>query len=421
MAYYNVDAGGNAPSNAKSGDYIVTAGGTYQVMDASKYQGMTSDQLKSAGVGYNPSSGLYSKKVNNTTSNDATMLSTSSLDDWLKSSNAASQAKINSSYNTNVANAKKSYNEDVAGQKTQAEQVKNDYLQAMMEAQNDAYYNSVAAVQGAGSRGIANSQQAQAAANSALYAGAQTKNDTILDRNEKLNEIYTNINTLAQNYNVTLDELEKNKLADELSSMNENQLNYLAKVMEIETANNETFNTANQNRLTRDFEASESQKTRDFEASESQKAREYEAQQAALDRQAQYQLAALSRSSSGGGSYSSGSGSGNSTDYTAQQEAAASLFEMYTKGQTTNPWTEAQYSNLSKMIIEIGLGKYTYDDFVNTVNKYNNAQSTSSGSSKGSSSSSSGGFLNWLYTPTHSYTKKGGSAGKTSSNTNRNR
>lgn len=389
MAYYNVEASGNAPSNAKAGDYVVTAGGTYQVMDSSKYKGMTSEQLKSAGVGYNPSSGLYSKKVNNTTSNEATMIGTNSLDDWLKSSNAASQAKINSSYNTNVANAKKSYNENIAGQKTQAEQIKNDYLESMLQAQSDAYYNSVAAVQGAGSRGMSNSQQAQAAANSALYAGAESKNTAIRDRNEKLNEIYSNINTLAQNYNVTLDELDKNKLADELSSMNENQLNYLAKVMEIESTNASTLNTANQNRIAREFEAEENQKARD-----------YEAQQAELDRQAQLQLAYLSRSSSGGG-YSSGS-SGSSTDYTSERDAASDLLSMRTSGFTTNPWSDAQYDKLQQMLIEIGLGKYTYDDFVNTINSYD------SENRKKNDKKNSGSGFNWNKLVSSSTGKKTG-------------
>lgn len=62
MAVYKVDASGHAPKGATVNDYIETAGGTYQIVDGSRYAGMSKEQLAQAGVGYNPVSGLYSKR-----------------------------------------------------------------------------------------------------------------------------------------------------------------------------------------------------------------------------------------------------------------------------------------------------------------------------------------------------------------------
>lgn len=62
MAVYNSMADGNAQSGLKAGDYVRTPkGGTWQILDANNYKGMTSDQLKAAGVNYNPVNGYYSK------------------------------------------------------------------------------------------------------------------------------------------------------------------------------------------------------------------------------------------------------------------------------------------------------------------------------------------------------------------------
>ena len=63
MAIYNT-SNGNSPTGLKAGDYSVTSNGqVYQVLDSNKYKNMSSDQLKSHGVSYNPATGYYSKQV----------------------------------------------------------------------------------------------------------------------------------------------------------------------------------------------------------------------------------------------------------------------------------------------------------------------------------------------------------------------
>lgn len=59
MAVYNSMADGNAQKGLKVGDLVKTPkGGTWQILDSGIYSGMTSDQLKAAGVNYNPTNGI---------------------------------------------------------------------------------------------------------------------------------------------------------------------------------------------------------------------------------------------------------------------------------------------------------------------------------------------------------------------------
>ena len=68
MATYNVQKNGNAQAGLKAGDLVQTAGGTYQILDANKFKGMSESQLSNYNVNYNPATGYYSQRVDTPTS-----------------------------------------------------------------------------------------------------------------------------------------------------------------------------------------------------------------------------------------------------------------------------------------------------------------------------------------------------------------
>ena len=262
MAILQVDSSGNAPKNAKTGDIVVTNGGSYEVVDVT---GMSADQIKSAGIGYNPSSKLYSKKVSSITTKDLALQNYNTANQWLQQANTQAKQQLTSDYNTNLSNAMQSYNTNLSGLKQQANTVNQNYDDSVRQAKTDAYNAGKASMAGAVNRGMTNSSQAQAAANSLLYSVGTTMSDLNSERNTLLNDIYTNINTLTQNYNIQLDELEKNKLAEELNSLSNNQLSYLAQIMAIDEYNADAYNNYRNQQMQMEWQSAENQKDRDHD------------------------------------------------------------------------------------------------------------------------------------------------------------
>lgn len=287
MAIYQVGKDGNAPKDAKVGDQIVTQGGMYEIIDGSQYQGMSPAQLKQAGVGYNQSSGKWSKRVSNVKTDDIALMNRSALDQWFSQANTLAKQQLMSAYNTNVSNTKQMYNKNKANYKKQIDATNEDYNQAMREAQSDAYYNAKATASSAANRGMANSAQAQAAASNAYFASGDTMARLASNRSTLLNDIYTNLNTLTENYNIQLNELEKNRLADELAALSNNQLQYLAQVMNIDQYNADAYNNLRNNQMQMEWQSSEAQKDRDFQARQAALSRGYSNGQAAKQAQAE--------------------------------------------------------------------------------------------------------------------------------------
>lgn len=123
MAVYNSMADGNAQKGLKVGDLVKTPkGGTWQILDSGIYSGMTSDQLKAAGVNYNPTNGYYSKLYTGgdedtiKTVGDYTSYGkyqdTSMLDKWKDAYIQSQVAKLQSAYNKNLANLTKTYRDN---------------------------------------------------------------------------------------------------------------------------------------------------------------------------------------------------------------------------------------------------------------------------------------------------------------------
>lgn len=287
MAIWQVGKDGNAPKDAKVGDQIVTQGGTYEIIDGSQYQGMSPAQLKQAGVGYNQSSGKWSKRVSGVKSNDIALLNRNSLDQWFGQANNLAKQQLMSAYNTNISNVKQAYNKNKANYKKQIDATNADYEQYIRDAQADAYSNAIATAGSAANRGMANSTQSQAAASNAYFAAGDTMARLASNRSTLLNDIYTNLNTLTENYNIQLSELEKNRLADELAAMSNNQLQYLAQVMNIDQYNADAYNNLRNNQMQMEWQSSEAQKDRDFQARQAALSRSYSGRQAAAQAQAE--------------------------------------------------------------------------------------------------------------------------------------
>ena len=375
MAVYYPDSSGNAPSNAKAGDQIVTAGGTYEVVDGSQYQGMSSSDLLKSGVGYNPSTGLYSKKVSTITSKDAFLQNTNTADKWLKESNENITNKLNADYNTNISSLMRDYNTNLAGLKQQQNQTNAEYDESIQDSKKQSYYDAQESILGASRNGISNGMLAQAGANNAFYSGSQRTTDLARDRITALNDIYTNINTLTQNYNISLTELEKNKLAQELSALSDNQLAYLEQVMNIDTYNADVLNSITQTRQEQEWQAAENAKDRE----ENQK-----------DRDLQLKLAMMSNSGSGGGGYSGGSGSGSSGNSSEDLQSEAEL-ALLDAEYYADQLTDAQRNTISYWIQKIPYGESSREAVQKLIQSYLQENTKESSSGKKSSSSSAFG------------------------------
>lgn len=339
MAIWQVGKDGNAPKDAKVGDQIVTQGGTYEIIDGSQYQGMSPAQLKQAGVGYNQSSGKWSKRVSGVKSNDIALLNRNSLDQWFGQANTLAKQQLMSAYNTNVSNVKQAYNKNKANYKKQIDATNADYEQYIRDAQADAYSNAIATAGSAANRGMANSTQSQAAASNAYFAAGDTMARLASNRSTLLNDIYTNLNTLTENYNIQLNELEKNRLADELAAMSNNQLQYLAQVMNIDQYNADAYNNLRNNQMQMEWQSSEAQKDRDFQARQAALSRSYSNGQSAKQAQA------------------------------AELQAAAEKADLFA-GHNADGLSDEQLQQLQYMIAMIPYGEYTYDDVVRQVGAY---------------------------------------------------
>lgn len=284
MAIYNVQSDGNAPTGAKSGDYVVTAGGTYQVLDSSKYTGKSKEDLASAGVSYNPSSGLYSKKISSINSNEYSALGTENLDNWRTQKNASSTAQLDSAYQDNKKSLTRTYNNSLSDYNQQQADIKQSYLDNITQLYNDTYYNNAKAIENASNRGLTSSGLGNAMSVSSLVDASNKNAYYRASRDNDLNKITSAINELTNNYNVDLDALDAKLASDKTAALSENEASYLNALMELEQYNSQTYNSLLSTKQQQEWQELENEK----------------------DRELQKYLAELSASSSYGSGYSYG-------------------------------------------------------------------------------------------------------------------
>ena len=309
MATLQVQSNGNAPSNAKVGDHIITAGGTYEVMDGSKYQGLSEDQratqLAADGIGYNPSSGLYSKKISDVSTNAGTTAATTprlslqtfdTAEKWRNQQNQKVSADLDSAYYQNRQDAYNSYMDAITRQNQQANDVNASYLDNISKLYDNTYQNNNAVLERMASRGLTSSGLGNAMQVAALADASKKNADLRFQRNRDLNNIETEMNNLTNQYNVNLDTLAKKLRSDKISALSNNEIAFLEAVMSKEEWNANAENSALMTQYQLANENEQAMLQREFTASES-----------ALDRALQRELQAASLGGSGG-SYGGGGG-----------------------------------------------------------------------------------------------------------------
>lgn len=254
MAIYNVQSDGNAPKNATTGDYVVTSGGTYEVLDGSKYSSMSKEELANAGVGYNPSSGLYSKKVSNISPNDYSALGTDSVEKWLSASNKKATADLDSAYAANKQNLSRTYNSSLSDYEQQKADVRQNYLDNITNLYEDTYYNNAKALENASARGLTSSGLGNAMVVSGLVDASNQNAYYRASRDNDLNKITSAVNALTNNYKVDLDALNAKLSADKNAALSENEIAYLNALMSLEQYNNQMYNDMLKTKQQQDYE-----------------------------------------------------------------------------------------------------------------------------------------------------------------------
>lgn len=315
MAVYNSMADGNAQKGLKVGDLVKTPkGGTWQILDSGIYSGMTSDQLKAAGVNYNPTNGYYSKLYTGgdedtiKTVGDYTSYGkyqdTSMLDKWKDAYIQSQVAKLQSAYNKNLANLTKTYRDNYTNYYNQIGSTKNDYAKNIQDLYDNTYLNNAMALQQAANRGMTSAAQGVAMGTSGLMSASQKASQLTSDRDTLISSIQSQLNRLTENYNVDKDLLEANFSADKIAAMSDAELQYINSALDIENNNNNTYNSWAQIGMQNKYNSGEAEKERQWNEKMSDK--EFERQKELMALEAQY-----NRSYGGGGYYSYG-GSGYS-------------------------------------------------------------------------------------------------------------
>lgn len=338
MSIYQVQANGDAPTNAKSGDYVVTAGGTYQVLDSSKYNGLSKEELAGAGVSYNPSSGLYSKKVSGITPNEYQPLSADSLNNWRTQTNQASIANLESAYQDNRRNLARTYNDSMNSYNQQKEDVKQNYLDNITQLYDDTYYNNAQALENASSRGLTSSGLGNAMQVSTLVDASNKNAYYRASRDNEINKITSAINTLTNNYNVDLDALNEKLLSDKNAALSENEVAYLNALMQLEQYNSQTYNSL-----------LSTKQEQEWQELENEKDRELQRYLAALELENSRNYYGGSGYYGGGGYYSGYGGSGYSKNSSSSGSDASNIITTYIEDNEGNLTTDQELYLLDAM------------------------------------------------------------------------
>lgn len=313
MALYYANSDGNAPSGLKTGDIVHTgSGGDWQILDADKYKNMTSDQLKSAGVSYNPATGYYSKKSSidsGLASNAANYTSlakyqnTDLLNKWKDAYINQQVAAMQNTYNTNLANLTKSYNDNYKRSYDQIASTKNDYDKNIQSLYDSTYKNNALALQQAANRGMTSAAQGIAMGTSGLMSASKKAADLTSDRDTLISNIQTELNRLTSDYNIDKDTLAANFSADKINALSTADLQWLQAALDIENKNNEIYNSFAEAAISNNYNSNEAEKERQWQEQQTEKSYQHDIDMAKLN-------AELYGNSGYGGYYGSGGGGG---------------------------------------------------------------------------------------------------------------
>ena len=400
MAVYNSLADGNAQKGLTVGDLVKTPkGGTWQILDSGIYSGMTSDQLKAAGVNYNPTNGYYSKLYTGgdedtiKTVGDYTSYGkyqdTSMLDKWKDAYIQSQVAKLQSAYNKNLANLTKTYRDNYTNYYNQIGSTKNDYAKNIQDLYDNTYLNNAMALQQAANRGMTSAAQGVAMGTSGLMSASQKASQLTSDRDTLISSIQSQLNRLTENYNVDKDLLEANFSADKIAAMSDAELQYINSALDIENNNNNTYNSWAQIGMQNKYNSGEAEKERQWNEKMSDK--EFERQKELMALEAQY-----NRSYGGGGYYSYGGNGYNKSSGNSGTNVSKALQDYYNSvagglGETARQsFLNWLYSNPNASVSSAKSFLNTLTNPTGVVNQAaNNAMNIAKNSSKKSSNKKS--------------------------------
>ena len=334
MAIYNT-SNGNSPTGLKAGDYSVTSNGqVYQVLDSNKYKNMSSDQLKSHGVSYNPATGYYSKQITGKAANSIKNQFTASqvadsaryqnkdtLNQWKDAYIQSQLAGLQQNFNTNKANLLKTYNKnysDLYGQIGSAENANKKNIQDLYD---QTYLNNAMAIQQAANRGMTSAAQGVAMGTSGLMSASKQAAQLTADKDQLVHNIQLKLNDLTANYNIDKDMLDANFNANKLATMSTADLQWLQQALDIDSQNNTTWNNFYNNELQNQYNTAEREAEQAYKTAEADK--DVERQKALLAWQYENDPSYKAYSRSGGGyggyggySYGGYGGYGGGSRYT---------------------------------------------------------------------------------------------------------
>lgn len=386
---YNVKKDGNAPQDAKVGNWVSTAGGVYEILDGSKYKGMNKEQLAQSGVGYNPSSGLYSRKVTNPNQgmNQSTPTANPSNSGFSAGEFSGYKFKNNNdlkpmfdSYRNQLdARADADYADALEALKTtyltsytdatkQRDNITHQYDELLQQNYDDAYEQNAVVSQLASKRGMTNSAQGLAM-NVSSFAQSSKRGEGIKREKAKLvNDVNTEMNRLSHTYNISLDTVKRNFNAKKLENMSTAELEYLKMVMQNDDFNAKTYNDLKLAKTDREWKTSEANQEREWKSTEAEK-----------DRAQQMYLAQMSRS--GGGGSGGGSSSKSSQSYTRDQQLVAAYVDRLKASGAIDAFTPDQYLEFVNIMLDSDEGIIGYADAKSRIDAIINPPTNTEGTS----------------------------------------
>ena len=264
---YDVTASGNAPKYAGVGDYVKTSGGTYEILDPNKYRGMSTEQLKQSGVGYNPSTGLYSKKssASGNAGGYAPVSVNFDSNAWKQSYIDKLVGELTSNYNSEKNALDKAYNKNQAIYSDQKANINNQYNTAVEDLNQEAYMNNVLGKQFASQQGLSSAAQGIALSQNIINNANTESNNLFKSREETLAGIDRELNRLTADYDVDVNTLKSQFNTKKLSAVSDAELQALEYQLKTDTQNANTVNDWNLTKYQTENSNTQAQKDRDLE------------------------------------------------------------------------------------------------------------------------------------------------------------
>ena len=213
---------GKAPSGARVGDYVRTAGGSFQII------GGTEGNWETAKEG-TPGYGSITDSVDGRRSysvNDIKKINRSGFDTdaIMQAQIKARNALLEQQYNTDLNNLNKNYNTNLTNAESTKASVQQDYLNRVEGLKQNTYNELQRSKEFGVQRGITNSALGRAQDQTMLRAGSTAVDSATTERNRVITEISNKINDLTAAFGSDKATLDSNLGQAKLQAMSEAEL-----------------------------------------------------------------------------------------------------------------------------------------------------------------------------------------------------